>query len=196
MCNNFFMARKYELKARAERQEETRRRIAEAALALHTTIGPARTSVSAIAEKAGVQRHTFYRHFPDELSLQLACSGAHADRHPLPDPEPWTAIADPASRLRAGLAAVYAYFERHERLLANVIRDSELNPVTEEVNAIRFGPWAERVREVLADGLSREKRTQATLDLALDFRTWQRLTRSGLSRDEAVETMVGVIHCQ
>ena len=87
--------RKYELKKRAERQEETRRRIVEAAVDLHGTIGPARTSVSAIAERAGVQRHTYYRHFPDERTLGMACSGLHFERNPLPDPEPWREIERP-----------------------------------------------------------------------------------------------------
>src|SRR3954453_4635610 len=101
------MARKYELKARAERQEETRRRIVEAAIDLHRTIGPAQTSFSAIAERAGVKRHTLYRHFPDERAMGLACSGLYADRNPLPDPAPWLEMGDPEERLRAGLGALY-----------------------------------------------------------------------------------------
>ena len=96
------MARKYELKARAERQEETRRRIVEAAIDLHRTLGPAHTSFSAIAERAGVQRHTLYRHFPDERAMGLACSGLYSERNPLPDPAPWWQIEDPEARLRAG----------------------------------------------------------------------------------------------
>jgi AcrR family transcriptional regulator len=80
------MSRTYTLKRRAERQAETRRRIVEAAVDLHSSIGPARTTVSMIAERAGVQRHTFYAHFPDERSLFLACSGLTLERDPLPDP--------------------------------------------------------------------------------------------------------------
>ena len=95
VCNNIRVARKYELKKRAERQDGTRQRIVEAAVRLHTTVGPARTSISAIAEEAGVERHTVYRHFPDDRSLFLACSGQYAADHPLPDPAGWTAIADP-----------------------------------------------------------------------------------------------------
>src|ERR1700704_615036 len=102
--------RKYELRKRAERQEETRRRIVEAAIELHGTVGPARTSVSAIAARAGVQRHTYYRHFPDERSLGLACSGLYMERNPLPDPAPWRAIRDPEKRLRRCLGDLYAYY--------------------------------------------------------------------------------------
>ena len=81
------MARTYTLTRRAEQQAETRRRIVEAAVELHGSVGPALTSISMVAERAGVQRHTLYAHFPDERSLQLACSGLFAERAPLPDAE-------------------------------------------------------------------------------------------------------------
>src|SRR5438093_7923993 len=101
------MARKYELKRRAERQHETRRRIVEAAIELHRTKGPARTTVSDIARLAGVQRHTFYRHFPDERALGLACSGTFLELNPPPDGTTWRAIGDPEERLRAALSELY-----------------------------------------------------------------------------------------
>src|SRR5688500_16831838 len=113
------MARSYELKKRAERQEQTRMRIVEAAVALHGEVGPARTTVSAVAERAGVERHTYSRHFPDERSLLLACSGHFTALNPLPDPARWEAIADPQARLRRGIREVYGYYARHEGLLAN-----------------------------------------------------------------------------
>src|SRR5881392_2855080 len=106
------VARKYELRRRAERQEETRRRIVEAAIELHRTKGPARTTLSDVARLAGVERHTLYRHFPDERALGLACSGHYTELNPPPDAEPWTAIVEPAARLRHGLGELYAYFER------------------------------------------------------------------------------------
>ena len=68
------MKRRYELKERARRQAETRQRIVDAAVELHTSVGPARTTISAIAERAGVERHTVYAHFPDEPTLFRACS--------------------------------------------------------------------------------------------------------------------------
>src|SRR5215510_11103703 len=103
------MARTYTLKRRAEQQAETRRRIVEAAVDLHGSVGPARTTVSMIAERAGVQRHTFYAHFPDERSLQMACSGLAFERDPPPDAAPWRSIEDRSERLRTGLAALYAW---------------------------------------------------------------------------------------
>jgi len=189
------VARTYQLKKRAERQEETRRRIVEAAIDLHGTIGPARTSVSAIAERAGVQRHTFYRYFPDERSLGLACSGLYTQRNPLPDPEPWRAIRDPDKRLRQGLGELYAYYERNEPMLSNVTRDMALDPVTAEITQMRFGPPLAAIRSVLANG-RRGKRALAMVDVALAFSTWRTLTmESGLTRKDAVETMAVAIRC-
>jgi AcrR family transcriptional regulator len=189
------MGRKYELKKRAERQEETRRRIVEAAVELHGTIGPARTTVSAVAERAGVQRHTYYRHFPDERSLGLACSGLYMETNPMPDPEPWREIDDLEQRLRHGLGELYAYYERNEPMLSNVIRDAELDPVFAEIGRMRMGPPLSAIRAVLANG-RRSKRLLGLLDVALAFSTCRTLVRdSGLSQKEAVETMVAAIRC-
>jgi len=189
------MPRKYELKKRAKRQEDTRRRIVEAAVDLHATLGPARTSVSAIAERAGVQRHTYYRHFPDERSLGFTYSGLYLERHPLPGPGAWRDIEDPVQRLRRGLGELYAYYERNEPMLSNVTRDMELNPLHAEITAMRFGPPMAAIRSVLANG-SRSNRLLALLDVALAFATWRTLVlHSGLSRKQAVETMVAAVRC-
>src|ERR1700742_3040737 len=103
--------RRYEKKARAAQEEATRMRVIDAAIELHGTVGPARTTISAIAERAGVRRTTVYRHFPDERSLFLGCSRTWRERHPLPDPATWSAIADPPARVEAALAALYAWYE-------------------------------------------------------------------------------------
>src|SRR5215210_2676522 len=125
--------RRYEKRARATKEQETRLRIIEAALALHGTLGPARTTISAIAERAGVRRATVYRHFPDERALFLGCSGAWRGRNPLPDPATWAAIADPAERLEAALAAIYAWYQRVEPMLTAVLRDADAVPVVKEI---------------------------------------------------------------
>ena len=191
------MTRKYELKRRAERQQETRRRIVEAAVELHRTKGPARTTLSDVARRAGVQRHTLYRHFPDERALFTACSGHFYELNPFPDPEPWRAIADPEERLRAGLVAMYAYFEQAEDMLTTTVRDAEVHPLTQEVAKLRRGRMLERVKAVLAEHLPDTPRVHATLALALDFYTWRNLVRrSGLSNEQAVETMVAALRYQ
>ncbi len=183
------MARKYELKRRAEQQAETRRRIVEAAVELHRTRGPARTSLSDVARLAGVQRHTLYRHFPNERALFLACSGRFAELNPQPDPEAWQDVADPEQRLRVGLTQLYEYYERTADMLASVLRDAGVHAPTREIVELRHGGTVRRTRTVLGDGIVGRRRL-ALLDLALEFHTWQRLATSGLSREEAVEAMV------
>jgi AcrR family transcriptional regulator len=192
------MARTYRLKKRAERQEETRLRIVEAAIGLHTTVGPARATVSAIAENAGVERHTYYRHFPEERDLLDGCSGLYMERNPLPSPAPWREIADPRKRLRRGLGEMYSYYERNEAMLANVVRDAEVHPPTRETFETHVGPQLEAIGEALAEALpgARRRSTQAAIMLALDFNTWRLLvTRGGLSTGQAAELMTAMLSC-
>jgi AcrR family transcriptional regulator len=189
------VARKYELKRRAEQQQETRRRIVKAAIDLHRTKGPARTSLSDVARLAGVQRHTLYRHFPNERELGLACSGLYLEENPPPDAAAWQSIADPAARLRRGLADLYEFYETGEDMLSCVLRDAQFDPLTREMFELRAGGSMADVHRVLAEPLCGQ-RVLAALDLALDFNAWRRLAESGLSREEAVETMVAAILCQ
>jgi AcrR family transcriptional regulator len=190
------VARKYELKRRAERQEDTRRRIVDAAIDLHRTKGPARTTVSEIARLAGVQRHTLYRHFPDERSLQLACSGLYMECHGPPDADAWLSILDPEERRRRGLTELYTWYEENQEMFGNVIRDAEVSPITGEMFVLRAGEAMGRIRAALADGLPDVPRVHAGLDLALDFHAWRRLARSGLRPEEAAEVMVAALRCQ
>lgn len=180
------------MKRRAERQAETRQRIVEAAVELHGSVGPASTTISMVAERAGVQRHTFYAHFPDEESLLMACSGLALERDPLPDAEAWPAIADPMERLRTGLRAVYDWYRRNADLAACVLRDAEVHAPTREIIERRFGPPMAAYHAALGAGLNAEQR--ALLGLALSFATWRSLVRdSGLKQETAVDLMVRAI---
>lgn len=186
------MPRTYTLKKRAEQQADTRRRIVEAAVDLHGTVGPAATTFSMVAERAGVQRHTLYAHFPDERSLNMACSGLHMERDPLPDSAPWRDIADKSERLRAGLSAIYGWYERNANLAACVLRDAEFHSLTQEVVGLRFGPFIASYHEVLGADLSAKQ--NAVLSLAISFFTWRTLVQqSGLKQSAAVATMVQAI---
>ncbi len=199
---------KYELKKRAERQEETRLRIARATLELHEILGPALTTRSAIAERAGVTRPTVYSHFPDELSLGKACSSLELSDNPLPDPGPWQEIADPERRMRVALGDLYAYFRRRERLWANILRDQEMpytndDPEAQEADAEIMEPiflhW-ERMQEILAAGWGTSDESPGLLlsaiGLALDFQTWRAMVRTqDLSDEQAIELMVGMVRC-
>src|SRR5437588_10031372 len=115
--------RPYRKKRRAEQEQATRRRIAESAVELHGTLGPARTSLSAVAKHAGVRRSTLYRHFPNEAALFAACSGAWMSQHPLPDIASWMEVTDPPERLRRALGEIYQYYAETEPMLANLLRD-------------------------------------------------------------------------
>ena len=186
--------RTYELKRRAERQEESRRRIVAAAVDLHTTLGPSQTTVQAIAEKAGLTRPTVYAHFPDARSLLEACSGHVRATVPPPDPKPWQSIAGPSERLEAALRGLYAYYERLEPLLENVQRDAPVMPLVAEMNAYRVRQL-EEIRDLVLRAWPARGRARARLRRAighaLEFRTWQSLVRRhGCSTDEAVELML------
>jgi len=190
------MARKYRLKRRAEGQEATRRRIVEATVELHGTIGPSHTSIQAIAARAGVERPTVYRHFPTIDELFLACSGHHWSEHPLPDPEPWLDIDASEARLRRGLSEIYAYYLHHEDLLWNVLRDLEDRP-----DWRRFAGYParrlERSCEVLARAFPHRGRQQRLVRAALghvtDFFAWRALRRQGLEELELIELMIGMV---
>ena len=186
--------RRYELGRRAERQAGTRQRIIEAVAALHREIGPARTSISAIAERAGVERLTVYRHFADEGELFRACSAHFRATLPPPDRAAWVAVEAPADRLRAALRAFYAYYRRGEPMIANVRRDAQRLPAL----AAAIAPGREAMRDVTRDltaawgarGRGR-RRLAAAVAHALEFETWQSLVRGhGLSDAEAAELMV------
>ncbi len=190
---------KYELKRRAERQEETRRRITEAAIELHSTVGGTQATISAIAERAGVQRRTVYNHFPNEHSLLTACMGHYWASNPLPDPTSWEDIADPEARLRRALGEVYAFYGRHERLLANFAADAHVNPTVRKVAEPYYRHW-ERMRDILAAAWKARDGQRyvlgAALDLALDFQTWSTLVRrGGIGDHQAVELMVSMVRC-
>ena len=190
-------ARTYELKQRAERQRETRRRIVEAAVDLHATVGPSRTTVPAIAEKAGVTRPTVYAHFPDGRSLLEACSGHVRATVPPPDHTRWRSIADPGERLTTALSELYEYFERLEPLLENVQRDALVMPVVAEMNGYRVRYLAE-IRDLLVEGWEAQAAAAAHLRQAighsLEFRTWQSLVRhQGADADDAVRMMLALV---
>jgi AcrR family transcriptional regulator len=190
--------RTYEMKKRAERQRETRRRIVEATVELHRTQGPANTTISEIARRAGVNRLTVYNHFPDMTDLLRACSRSWTERHPAPDPTPWAQMSDPQERLRTALTELYGFYARTEPMRANVLRDAQTMPALAALLQGSVVPYLEAVCDLLAEGwevrTERRKRLLAMLKLAIDFHTWRSLEReSGLSRKEAVESMLEAV---
>jgi AcrR family transcriptional regulator len=190
--------RKYDMKKRAERQRETRRRIVEATIELHRTRGPAHTTIKEIAQRAGVNRLTVYNYFPDITDLLRACSKRWTGQHPAPDLTPWARISDPKERLRTALAELYGYYARTEPMRAKVLRDAETMPALAALLEGTVVHYLRSVHELLAEGWAvrgeGRMRLLAMLALAIDFHTWRSLEReSGLSREEAVETMLEAV---
>jgi AcrR family transcriptional regulator len=189
--------RTYRKTKRAEQEESTRRRITESAVELHGSVGPARTSMSAVAAHAGVRRSTLYRHFPDEAALFAACSSHYMQANPIPDPSPWAAIADPRVRFERALSELYAYYGRTEPMMRNLLRDEPMVPAVAE----RFGVYHQylaAVRDMLLTGMSvrghARDRTRAAVGHALAFETWSSLVcEQGLGDPAAVELMCRLV---
>lgn len=238
------MTRAYTLRKRAQKQEETRARIVEAVVALHQEAGPLHTTISAVAERAGVERLTVYRHFPDEPSLFAACSSHYMAAHHPPDPASWMAIADPRERTRAALKALYSYYREVAPMFAPVLRDAPRIPAllpfvaphytylesvcdglfedlvlagsastdparlhaTDIRDEQRHGPAAHddpakqsaappttRSRSEKGTAAPEASRLRTFLDHAVQFTTWQTLSRQETDDDVLSATMVDAI---
>jgi AcrR family transcriptional regulator len=185
--------RSYRKKRRAELEEQTRLRITEAAEELHGTLGPARTSISAVAAHAGVRRSTVYRHFPDEAALFAACTAHWMAANPPPDFAAWAAVDDPEHRLAAALKELYHYYRATEPMMDNLHRDEATMPIVKQLFA-GFRGYLSGARDVLmhgrrARGRARQ-RLRAAVGHALAFTTWRSLTREqGLDDVQAADLM-------
>jgi AcrR family transcriptional regulator len=188
--------RKYELKKRAEDVAATRQRITEAAVALHGTLGPSRTTMSAVAEQAGVERRTLYRHFPTEADLFAACSAHYFAANPWPDLDSWRAIPDPATRLARALDELYAYYERTQPMLSNVLRDAALVEHARAATA-PLQAYLDEAVEILAigrqGGRAQSDLLFGALRHALAFSTWHSLSTNGIDREDAVKLVCALV---
>ena len=189
--------RKYELKARAEKQAETRLRIVEATAALHEEVGPVRTTVAEIARRAGVQRLTVYNHFPNETELFDACGQHWMDTNAPPDPSGALALNNPGERLRAVLGPLYRWYRKNARTVENLQRDRLVMPALDAVMKIRMDKQLVNLASVLASAYSLKNRpakgVRAAVALTLDFWTWRRLASEGTSDNAAAALMVGAV---
>lgn len=181
---------------RQEAVKQMRDRITRAAFELHGTVGPARASISAIAERAGVQRHTIYSHFPDMESLIEACTAHGMQVRALPDPAIWASIIDPGARLARGLTELYAYYRANEQLLANVTRDMAVMPELVAGSHAFHAEIGKIAAALTADWVVPPGRAEvhgAAVGLAIGFGTWQSLAGFGLTDKEAVGLMVSLV---
>ena len=196
MSHEITPKRKYELKKRAEEMADTHLRITEAAIELHETRGPSRTTMSAVAERAGVERRTLYRHFPNEAELFAACSTHYFAANPWPDLGPWRAIRDPQQRLERALDELYAYYERTAPMYSNVLRDAELVQFARDAVA-PLQTYLEEVAEILTAGHPvrgrRRRLLVGALRHAIAFSTWQSLTAAGITRADATALVTALV---
>lgn len=185
--------RPYRMKARAEQQERTRQRITESAMELHGTLGPSRTTMSAVAKRAGVRRSTLYRHFPDEAALFVACSGHWAAQHPLPDLKGWAAVRDPGERLQRALTELYTFYVDAEPMLSNLLRDMDAMEAvrTQFAGFLAYMDAAHATLMTGRKGRGRAaRRSRAAVGHAMAFTTWRSLVRErGCTTEDAVEMM-------
>ncbi len=185
--------RSYRMQRRAETQEQTRLRITQSAVALHGTLGPARTSVSAVADHAGVRRSTVYRHFRDEASLFDACTAHWTAANPAPDLSTFTAIKDPGQRLHVALGELYGFYRRNEAMLDNLFRDETTVSLVQERFAAFHG-YLEAMRSTLMHGRKNRgtgrRRTHAAIGHAIAFSTWKSLVRAQLLGDTDAITLI------
>jgi AcrR family transcriptional regulator len=185
--------RPYRMQRRAESQEQTRMRITESAVELHGTVGPSRTSISAVAARAGVRRSTVYRHFPDEAALFDACNAHWSAANPPPDLGAWLAIDGPDERLDVALRELFGFYRGTENMLENLFRDETTVPLVQERFAA-FREYFAAARETLMTGrklrgLAR-RQTRAALGHAIAFSTWKSLVREQGLSDEAAAALL------
>ena len=185
--------RPYRKRRRAQLEAETRLRITEAAVDLHGSVGPARTTISAVADRAGVQRATVYRHFPDEDALFDACSSHWMAQHPLPDPAPWAKIEHPEERLRTALGELYEWYEHGDYMLEKTTRDLALVPALQP-SMEAFRGWLDAAADAILRGRpergARRRHLRAAVGHALAFETWRSLTtHHGMSRSDTIKLM-------
>ncbi len=186
--------RSYRSRKRDEQAAATRRRITEAAVALHGSVGPARTTLSGIAEKAGVTRVTVYQHFPTLELLFNACSAHWLSEHPWPDVSAWERIDNPDARLRQALSELYAFFRSNESMVANLNRDlASLPPANQERIRARPARMAAALLEGRGLRSSTRRRAKAILTHSVEFETWHSLSRHGLTDDEIVELLTTAV---
>jgi AcrR family transcriptional regulator len=188
--------RKYEMRERAQQVARTRARIAAVAAELHEEVGPARTTVAEIARRAGVERLTVYKHYPDELALFGACQAHFLAEAPPPDPGAHAAISDPDVRLETVLRELYGWYREHQRMVRNVTRDAEVLPPLRETLAPQRRAMDGAVQVLLRGRGVRGRRRElvaAALGLVLSFRAWDGLTTAGLDDAEAARLAAAMV---
>ncbi len=188
--------RPYRKVARAKREEETRLRIIEAAVDLHGSVGPANTTITDVAKRAGVSRMTVYTHFPRDSDLFVACSAHWASLNPFPDPSQWVE-SDVQPRVVGALEELYGWYGLNQRMLGNIFRDTPVVPSLAGVMEGLWSPYVEQILDALERGWPVEQddteKLRATLRLVVDFDTWRVLTGYGLDDERSAHLAARIV---
>ncbi len=185
------------MRKRAEQVEETRQRIVDATVKLHTTVGPANTTITGVAEEADVTRLTVYRHFPDLESLFVACGRRWTELHPPPDPTGWRQLTGLEARGRHALGELYGWYQACGDELLPIVRDHQAMPAaTQQELAETFQAFADAL--VAGSGVRgrARRRLNATAGLVVSFWTWHSLTtEQGLDTPAAADLAATLLSC-
>jgi len=193
LCLLNMSTRKYTKTRRAQQESQTRERIVEALVELHQELGPANTSVKAVAEKAGVQRLTVYRYFPDEVSMLQACSTHWWGLNPPPGIDQWANIENSADRCAAAFTAFYRYYHQTEDMWKKLYRDvGEIESLKKIM--MQYENILDDIRDdLLAAWKAKGKRKQQlslTIRHCLAFSTWQSLKEAKLNDSQMANLVV------
>ena len=182
----------YRMTRRAAASAETRRRIVDAAIALHAEKGVLGTTWPDIAKRADVALGTVYRHFPGLDQLVPACTSENAVRMRPPGASLLVGVTRPEERIGRFVEELFAFYGRSAPWTPRAGIDRHQLPVLDTILSRREAGLKALVEETLGPLRRRRHALDAALALT-DFGVWRSLTRSGLSTEAAARLITEVL---
>jgi AcrR family transcriptional regulator len=181
--------RAYRLGRRAERAEDTRRRIVAATRALHIEQGVADTTIKQIARRADVGVGTVYYHFPSYDDVIRACGQLTFAMVRPPTDAIFAGCRSTRARIERLTHELFACYERFPDLESTRCDRKKL-PVLDQELAKFDHHVAALVRQAVAPAGERVQRMARALTDVAVYRT---LTSQGLSTSEAADQITGML---
>jgi AcrR family transcriptional regulator len=181
---------------RAASVEETRRRIVDATLDLHTSQGILATSWEDIARRADVAPATVYRHFPTLDELLPACGEQSMQQLALPSDEQiaerFRGTRSRRERLRRLIEELFGLYERGGHVLHAVRRERALlAPLQRDHEEIE-----QRLDALTAAALEPSELGEqeiAVVRALTDYDAWAALRARGITGPDAVDVVAGLL---
>ena len=177
--------------------QETRQRILEATLALHSEKGILGTSWQDIAQRADVSVGTVYKHFPSLDELVPACGELmYAITRPpsLEDaPEIFAGAHSLEERLERLISELFDFYERGARYIETDFQERQL-PMVQEWEAQMRATITGLVREALLP-VGPDEGTVQVVSALLDFSTFKSFLDRDIQKEQAAKTMNEVLLC-